>query len=295
MKAVSVQCFLKTAELLSITKASEELYLARQTVSRQIALLEQELGSPLFLREPTLKLTPEGEKYYNFFSYAREEYYRVLKITSERQRDKLSVIRFGCIFGIDLQPTIMDLLKRYVGIDNDELDMQWRYDDYTGLRASLLDGEINVAIANMREEEHHILGYDQAVFDTVQPMVVMHNNYYKKNMSSDFYKTAVCYLSLDDLAEGLDVENAFRAFWEGMTGVYLENLSVLPNRESVQNMVRQANGFSIATDNNELMHDDSIVAFPFGPPIDLVAIWRIEQHNKALQTFIDMLRQDSLN
>lgn len=54
--------FLTTAELGSFSHAAEVLHLAQSSVSRQIAVLEQELEVPLFERQGRLRLTPAGER-----------------------------------------------------------------------------------------------------------------------------------------------------------------------------------------------------------------------------------------
>ncbi len=57
--------FLKVADLGSISKASDYLHVAQSAVSMQIAGLEQELGSPLFLRRSTgVELTEPGRLLY---------------------------------------------------------------------------------------------------------------------------------------------------------------------------------------------------------------------------------------
>jgi DNA-binding transcriptional LysR family regulator len=56
-----MQCFLSAAKHLSFTKAAEERHMAQTTVSRQVAALEKELGTPLFERRGrALTLTPAG-------------------------------------------------------------------------------------------------------------------------------------------------------------------------------------------------------------------------------------------
>lgn len=62
MNDEQMRCFLSAARNLSFTKAARELYMTQPTISRQIAALEQEVGTPLFVRQGrSLELTPAGK------------------------------------------------------------------------------------------------------------------------------------------------------------------------------------------------------------------------------------------
>jgi DNA-binding transcriptional LysR family regulator len=62
MQFSALRYFLETARLGSIRRAAEVLYVAPSAVSRQIALLEQNFGAPLFERHATgVRLTTAGE------------------------------------------------------------------------------------------------------------------------------------------------------------------------------------------------------------------------------------------
>jgi LysR family transcriptional regulator, glycine cleavage system transcriptional activator len=56
----ALQVFKLTAELGSMTKTAEKLSVSQSSVSRFIGLLEDELGTELFLRRDGLSLTPAG-------------------------------------------------------------------------------------------------------------------------------------------------------------------------------------------------------------------------------------------
>lgn len=63
----ALRAFAAAARHLSFTRAAQELHVTQTAVSHQMRILEQHLGSALFLRLPRkLALTPEG------LAYARE-------------------------------------------------------------------------------------------------------------------------------------------------------------------------------------------------------------------------------
>ena len=50
MTSKQIECFLSVSESLNFTQSSKKLYSSQSTVSRQISLLEEELGFDLFVR-----------------------------------------------------------------------------------------------------------------------------------------------------------------------------------------------------------------------------------------------------
>src|SRR3954466_5168203 len=59
-----LKCFILTAELGSITRASGELGIVQSALSRKIQTIEDELGCTLFNRLPRgIQLTPAGRRF----------------------------------------------------------------------------------------------------------------------------------------------------------------------------------------------------------------------------------------
>lgn len=76
MTSNQIRYFIEVAERLNMTAAAERLYLAQSTLSRQIALLEEEFGTRFFVRDKSgLRLTHAGEVFYEEIRaiYAHEQ------------------------------------------------------------------------------------------------------------------------------------------------------------------------------------------------------------------------------
>ena len=68
MNSKQIECFLCVADCLNISNSAKKLYASQSAVSRQISLLEEELGFPLFVRGHNyLRLTPSGAAMFQAF------------------------------------------------------------------------------------------------------------------------------------------------------------------------------------------------------------------------------------
>ena len=67
MTNLQTEYFLRIASTKSVSRAAEELFVSSPAVSKQIALLEQELQFKLFFRGPRgMELTPEGQVMFDY-------------------------------------------------------------------------------------------------------------------------------------------------------------------------------------------------------------------------------------
>ena len=66
MTLSNIRYFVEVARCESITEAADNLYISQPGLSKQIALVENEIGVTLFYRtHRTVKLTPAGRYLYN--------------------------------------------------------------------------------------------------------------------------------------------------------------------------------------------------------------------------------------
>lgn len=90
MTSLQIELFLSVAKHLNFTKASVENHISQPTTSRQIALLENELGVKLFQRDKnTVKLTAGGKLIANEFEYFKKNFASLLD-TVKNLKDEIS-------------------------------------------------------------------------------------------------------------------------------------------------------------------------------------------------------------
>jgi len=110
MQFSALRYFLETARLGSIRRAAERLYVAPSAVSRQIGLLEQNFGAPLFERHATgVRLTQAGEV---FVRQARATVRDFDRLHSEI--DDLQRLRRGLVRIFSVEATVASVVYRAI-------------------------------------------------------------------------------------------------------------------------------------------------------------------------------------
>ena len=112
MNTSDIEVFLCAADALSFSKAAEEKYMSRQAVSRKVGALEKELGVSLFRRSQRgqrLVLTPEGQRYYDFFRVSQRRW-EELRASIHTDLGG-SLIHVAYLEGLDFLPSLQQILR----------------------------------------------------------------------------------------------------------------------------------------------------------------------------------------
>ncbi len=90
--------FITVAECLNFSKASELLHISQPTLSRQIALFEEEMGIPLFNRtKPNIQLTLAGEVCLKKSRYILHQYENMRSALCEIKKGNIGSISIGYV------------------------------------------------------------------------------------------------------------------------------------------------------------------------------------------------------
>lgn len=110
-----IDYFLVAAQQKSISRASELLYVSQPAVSKQLAMLESELGVQLFVRKKQgLEITKAGKAFENLFSEFKSNLSQTIEEIRSGNTDPRSTYHLGCMEGWDLQ-SFFPGLQFYLG------------------------------------------------------------------------------------------------------------------------------------------------------------------------------------
>lgn len=114
MNDLQIDYFMAVATNLSFTKTSEELFVSQPAISKQISLMEKELGVKLFIRNnKKTTLTKAGELYYEFFREYKKELRDTMYKAAALQQQDPEVIHVGFMEGWDLAEILPEVLRRF--------------------------------------------------------------------------------------------------------------------------------------------------------------------------------------
>ncbi len=148
-----IEYFLVLADKLNYAKAAKELCISSQALTKQINILEDELGTKLFERTTrSVALTEDGEMCRNQFANLKAHYDETLRAVKSAVSDKHALIRIGIFAALPknnlLNPIMQDLTNEFPDIDFDITT-----NNMDGLRDDVKNGMIDLAITNAHDFE----------------------------------------------------------------------------------------------------------------------------------------------
>ena len=146
MNFVSLSYFEALARERSFTRAAQRLHITQQSLSANIAKMETELGCQLIVRHVPLELTYAGEVLLRYAASFREEYATMQQEFCDISQNQRGTLRVGVTYtrGRTIMPDIiLAFQERYPAIRVDLVE-----DSNDGLRRKLVEGEMDLAVAN---------------------------------------------------------------------------------------------------------------------------------------------------
>ena len=150
MNFQSMEYFIMLAKERSFTKAAERLHITQQTLSAHISAIENELECRLIIRHVPLELTYAGEVFLQYADDFQRKYYSMKREFSDIAHSDKGKLRIGVVHTrgrVIIPDMIMKFQKLYP-----QIEIQSVEDVHDVLRKKLIDGEIDIAIADLPDK-----------------------------------------------------------------------------------------------------------------------------------------------
>jgi len=146
MTQSQIQYFLAVAQEMSFSKAAESLFVSQPAVSRQVALLEQELGVPLFERTSHgIAITDAGREFEAFFRKTQRQFNTLVERVRSGSNTVRGCVNIGCIEGWDLS-SFYPKFSSFIAEKYPNLKLNLSGFDHEHIFSALHRGEVDVII-----------------------------------------------------------------------------------------------------------------------------------------------------
>lgn len=171
MTQSQIQYFLMVVQEKSISRAAELLFVSQPAISKQLSLLEKELGVRLFERKSHgIEITEAGRAFEQLFTEFQLRFKETLEATRNGGHPMRGEYHLGCLEGWDLSsfyPELRDYLAQkypqiqidFSGYNLDQVPYALKRGEVNGVIApkNLLAGYANVTIRHLSEIEGMLL------------------------------------------------------------------------------------------------------------------------------------------
>lgn len=142
----NVEYFIKVAESLNFSVTASELFISQPALSKQIRLLEEEIGIQLFKRTTrNVELTEGGKIMYDAWSHIIRETDEAISKAKKANAKFKRKIRIGLIEMGGFIDIIMPVLEKYVDYHG-EIELEFATYGFTHLREKLKNKELDMII-----------------------------------------------------------------------------------------------------------------------------------------------------
>ncbi len=149
-----IEYVIAIAEEKSLSKAAERLYITQPALSQRLKKLEEELGTPLFIRDNTgLSITDAGRIYINGGRSVLQIKNEALNKLSGMNRRNRDLLRFGCATSVALE-CIPAFREKYP-----DIELVTQRCNTPAAKDALTMGQMDIAVLLTSALQHSTLEY----------------------------------------------------------------------------------------------------------------------------------------
>lgn len=291
MNLMRIKYFVEVAKWGSFSKAAQMLYVSQPNLSRQIALMEQEVGFELFHRTgKTIQLTRAGEYLYGQLREIPDHTERAIahaEAISRRDSDSLSI---GVLEGQDVNTFLSERINS-LREQNPSLMIEMERNNFRNLRQGLDRGAYDV-LFTMEFELAGRSEWDSILLLQQPGAIIMSRSHplaQRQDLSiSDFRMEPFVAISREESPGGFNLLLRQCAD-SGFTPNIVRETATM---ESLFLCVEMGMGVALLDRNTRLERNTSLrfIDIPESRAAGLVAVWRKDNRNPMVPKLIEALK-----
>ena len=295
MNFVQINYFLTVAKCLSFTKAANLLYVSQPALSRQIIMMEDELGIKLFDRNGRrLRLTPSGQILSEELETLFLQYKGAVVKAQAAATNLTTMLRIGILDGIAvddlLTPALREMSQKYPNIEVALFSF-----GYEELATRLYDGRLDLIFSRKFDVEHRN-EIEYRLIEKTEDYLVARAGY---PLSGKRRRLTANDLRYDTLTVVTESENdmSIKSVTDWFqTGDVLPRFRNTPSYHASLQWVKAGLCVTVA-DRRSILPSEGLVKIPleqFRDP-SLVLAWANSNQNEARRPFEQMVMEAEIN
>lgn len=288
MNLQQIHYFLALADELHFWKTSEKVFITQSALSRHIKSMEQELGFDLFERDKrNVKLTPAGEFLREHYAKLLADFESVTRRAGLIASGEIGAIRIG--FPASITFSVLPDLLLALHQKHPHIVAQMIEVDASDVDPFLQSHRIDIAFNRESPKAKDLTSRHLMTENFALVVSAQHRFAGKKSLKlQDLYKLRHEEFVLPSLTGKSEHASQLRAIFEGAGFdpiIHLESDFGV----ALLGMVAKGLGISVMpiSYSHHLKHEVHFIKIP--PTSDLLALWRQDDSNPALQVFLDVI------
>lgn len=291
MNLMRIQYFVEVAKSENFSEAARTLYTSQPNLSRQIAVMEQELGFALFHRVGrSIYLTQAGQYLYEQFKDIPERTASAIAHAGALARGDVGDLRVGVLEGQEINAFFAERL-RAINDDRPDLSLEVERNSFSNLRSGLMQCRYDMIITLSFElEELEEVSHEVLLKQSGAIAISLKNPLADKPdlTLADLRNEPFVAISHNESPAGYRQLLA-QCAKSGFEPRISRQASTL---ESLLLCVEAGMGVTLLDCNTRLEHSDSvrIVPVPNSDESHVVAVWQSDNHNPAIRRLAEELK-----
>lgn len=290
MNLSQIEYFLAASDMLNFTAAANSLYISQPALSKQVKLLEAELGVKLFCRgNRRVYLTQAGEIFRNDLAAVLRELDRAVINVRSIGKQQGEQLKIGCFQGTVIDDLIYLISEKYK-LTRPEIDLVFRRCDFKEIQQALINNTVDIILTIDFEATKLHSFHAQTIFTKKLAFVYSEKSPLANmpNLSVDSF-SATPFLVLSPEISRRGYTNALLPLMQRLRLTHQE-IESYDNWDTLLTYLRMGHGFTIMFDN-ACRKMDGLRQF-LVPQADfqrsVVAVWKNE--SLLINHFIDNLK-----